>query len=59
MSDAGARKHAIQIRVSEATMKGLDALRVKEPDIPTRSEMARRLVERGTEKAEKKGGKLG
>jgi hypothetical protein len=43
----------LHMRVSEDVKTLLDDLRKLEPDLPSRSEMVRRLIERAT--AEKKG----
>jgi hypothetical protein len=39
-------KQVVPIRLDERHLQILDDLRRVEPDIPTRSEMARRLIER-------------
>jgi hypothetical protein len=40
---------SFSFRVTEETLKKIDALRRKEADLPTRGEMLRRLVDRATE----------
>jgi hypothetical protein len=44
---------SFSFRVTEETLKKIDALRRKELDLPTRGEMLRRLVDRAIEAAEK------
>ena len=41
-----ATKGQFTFRVSPETLKALDELRAVEPDVPTRAEMLRRLVDR-------------
>jgi|HubBroStandDraft_5_1064220.scaffolds.fasta_scaffold418292_1 hypothetical protein len=42
-----AQEHQLQMRVSAEFLRDLDALRKAEDDLPSRTEMIRRLVERG------------
>ena len=44
-------KETMQLRVDEAFIKSLDILRRREDDIPSRSEMIRRLTERAAKAA--------
>lgn len=44
----------VQVKMTVHQIKDLDALRRAEPDIPTRAEMVRRLVERASKAAKKK-----
>lgn len=44
----------IQIRADEAHKRWLDELRRNEPDIPSRAEMARRLIERAGKRLDAK-----
>lgn len=43
----------LHMRVSLAVKEDLDRLRKSEPDLPSRSEMVRRLIERSISKVEK------
>jgi metal-responsive CopG/Arc/MetJ family transcriptional regulator len=43
----------LQMRIADEIIKKLDDLRRDEKDIPTRSEMVRRLIERAAEKKRK------
>lgn len=42
-------EHRVQMRVPPATITRLDALRRAEPDLPNRSEMIRRLIDKAHE----------
>lgn len=40
----------IAVRISEELLSALDELRRKEKDLPSRAEMIRRLIEKGSKK---------
>lgn len=44
------RDQVFQMRIDKATMAQLDELRRIEPDIPSRSDLVRRLIERASAK---------
>ena len=46
--------HILNFRADPETLESLDKLRRDEPDIPTRSEMARRIIKRACDKADRK-----
>lgn len=53
--DAEMEKDAIlHMRLQEDLKRSLDDLRRQEPDLPTRSEMVRRLIQRAIEASAKK-----
>jgi len=45
------KQKLIQVRVSDDDISAIDELRKAEPDLPSRSEMVRRLVERASHDA--------
>lgn len=53
--ETSAQKYPLfNFRADPETLEALDKLRRDEPDIPTRSEMARRIIKRACDKAERK-----
>lgn len=53
MSDE--KTERFELRVPKATLATLDKVRSKEPDVPTRSEMVRRLIQRAAAPKRKEG----
>ena len=47
---AGEQTERLQLRVSKGFLKVLDDWRRKQPDLPSRAEAIRRLVERGRQR---------
>ena len=54
MAKTAAKYPLFNFRASPKVYAALDALRREEADIPTRSEMARRIIERAADKKVKK-----
>ena len=52
--DKEALGQMLQVRINDELMQGLDDLRRLEADVPTRPEMARRLIERAVAVLRKK-----